>query len=555
METDKCVNSRRTGGANVYRKGIGNLNGVFRNATAGLLAVVLFASMAGVAAAELPAPSWMPNSPLMAGTQVIVLWLPVPGATKYNLYMNDKKVGEATSIQHIIPAPEDPGEYKLQISSVDASGKEGAKGVPGIIRIVSINEPKGVMTRLTESTVLLRWDKVQGAVVYNVYRAEKKDGAYILATSVQNESASDKLAKGKNYYYYVTAKDLAGKESKKSEIVSVSTVEVKAVEQVVMTMKIVPSKETSSIVFIGKQKVASYSDFKIGPDGFGYMVDSNGGNIRKVNLASGDVDGMIGETGRGEGKLEKPTKVAVAKDGTLFVGDYSGKIVVFGPDGTFKYEFRLPIPDKEKDKAIYEGAQDSNSNPYPAGLLLDETSGTLYAAVPRFNTIYVFSADGKFKGYIGQGGKMSEALALPTEIIFNADKTKLIISQPPTHEIRVWDIATKKQVGVVGARRKGFLGGFIGMNGMTLTPKGDLLVCDSGIHSIQVFDGKTFDYLYHVGGETPGPDPEFKERAKFDFPYPVGGNIDGKGNLYIVNGMKTTISVRQVSWDKPVEFK
>ena len=93
------------------------------------------------------------------------------------------------------------------------------------------------------------------------------------------------------------------------------------------------------------------------------------------------------------------------------------------------------------------------------------------------------------------------------------------------------------------------------MNGISLTPKGDLLVCDSGIHSIQVFDGKTFEYLYHVGGETPQPDPEFKERAKFDFPYPCGGNFDAKGTFFVVNGSKKSVSVRQVSWDKAVEFK
>ncbi len=55
--------------------------------------------LAPAARADLPTPAFLPNSPLLAGTQIIILWLPVPGAVKYNVYLNDKKVGESPSIQ------------------------------------------------------------------------------------------------------------------------------------------------------------------------------------------------------------------------------------------------------------------------------------------------------------------------------------------------------------------------------------------------------------------------------------------------------------------------
>lgn len=552
MET--CGYSHSAGGEVVHRKnGSGSGTGL-RKLSAALIAGVLMTALATTAFAELPAPVWMPNSPLLAGSQVIVLWLPVPGAAKYVIYMNDKKVGESASVQHIMAAPEESGEYRIQIASVDGAGKEGPKGPPGVIKIITVEPPKGLISRIAENKVLLRWDKAKGAVIYNVYRSEKKDGEYKLLASVQSEDTSDGTAQaGKVYYYAVTSKDLAGKESKKSEPMMVSLVQAKAAaEQVKLTLTVVPSREINKILLFGKNKVSMYGDFKIGPDGKGYMVDSGEARVIRIDLQSGDVEKVFGEAGIGEGKLKRPGKLAFAKDGRIFLGDINGKIVVYDAEGNFKYEIKMPVPDKGKDKEIFENALEASRGavPIPNGLLVDEKSDTLYVASAIYNTIFTFTLDGKFKGYIGKGGSGEGlTLASPSEMFFDGNGD-FVVTEPPAHSVAIIDLKEKKRKDTIGNRRTGFIGAFIGINGATLTPQGNYLFCDSGIHSIQVFDPKDHNYLYHIGGAEPMADPEFKDRAKFDFQYPVGGNFDAAGRLYVVNGLKRSISVREVLWDQ-----
>ena len=93
-----------------------------------MLCLALAAAVGGAAFAEVSPPAWMPGSPLLAGSQVIVLWLPVPGAVKYVIYLDGKKAGESPTVQFILQSPETAGEHKIEIASVDTSGKEGAKG-------------------------------------------------------------------------------------------------------------------------------------------------------------------------------------------------------------------------------------------------------------------------------------------------------------------------------------------------------------------------------------------------------------------------------------------
>lgn len=562
METHVCGISRSSGRVNVeHRTSTRNGNATSRKRTIALvLAALIVVGLAPAARADLPAPAFMPNSPLLAGTQVIILWLPVPGAVRYNIYLNDNKIGESPSIQFIVASPEASGEYRVQLTAVDSAGKESPKSAPGVFKIVTVEPPKGLIHRVTEGKVLLRWDKAKGAVIYNVYRSEKKDGDYALLASVQGEDHTDATGvKGKVYYYTVASKDLAGKESKRSDKVMASLVEaVAAKEAVKINLKVVPSKEIEHIIFTGKNKLSMYGDFKIAPNGFGYIVDSGESRVLKIDLAAGDVVKAFGEAGAGEGKLQRPTKLAFTKDGRIFLGDLAGKILVYDANENFQREFKIPVPDKVKDKDVYENAMDATKGaiPMPNGLLVDELTDTLYVASATYNTIITFTLDGKFKGFIGRGGKGDGLiLAAPTELFFTPDRSALVVTEPPAHAAAIIDLKEMKRKDTIGTRRSGFIGSFIGINGATVTPQGNLLFCDSGIHSIQVFDGKTHDYLYHIGSEEPAADPEFKERAKFDFQLPVGGNFDASGKLYIVNGGRRSISVREVMWDKLKDIK
>ena len=58
------------------------------------------------ASAALPAPNWLPGQPILAGNQIIAMWLPVPGAVKYNVYLDGNKIFESPGNQYMGLAPE-----------------------------------------------------------------------------------------------------------------------------------------------------------------------------------------------------------------------------------------------------------------------------------------------------------------------------------------------------------------------------------------------------------------------------------------------------------------
>src|SRR5512138_128423 len=136
-----------------------------------LLALALLGAAAmasGPALAALNAPGWLPMQPMLAGNQLIAMWLPVPGAVKYIIYVNGEKVAESPSNQFMGLAPEKAGEYKYQVTAVDAAGAESAKSPEGIIKVVAIEPPGKPVFRAddVEKSIQLRWNIPTGAVVF-----------------------------------------------------------------------------------------------------------------------------------------------------------------------------------------------------------------------------------------------------------------------------------------------------------------------------------------------------------------------------------------------------
>lgn len=513
METGMCVNSRRTGGANVYRERISTVRGMSKIVLTALLATLLFAASVGSAAAALPAPSWMPNSPIMAGTQVIVLWLPVPGATKYNIYLDDKKIGEATGVQHIFPAPDKAGEYKLFIAAVDASGAEGAKSTSGVFRIVTIEPPRSLIGRLAEGKVALRWDKTPGAVIYNVYRAEKKDGPYKLAGSLQSESYTDgDVSTGKTYFYVVSAKDLSGKESKRTEPFSVSLVVETRAQAVKIDFKAIPTEETARVGFLDGKRIQGLSDLKLEKStGELWVVIEN--KIFRLN-GQGEVVGQIGPV---EG-VEKFIKLDFGSDGNIYISDLRGNVYSLDRKGAVRWKVQAPKPPLDQ-AAIWQGMPVQIKNNYgPTGgdvLCLD---GELWVTDQMFALIYVFDYSGKFQRYIykytDHEGKV-ERFSAVSEIERLKDG-RILITFPLAHYASVLD-RNMKEAFAIGKVGSGFVGRFIGIHGATEAPDGNIVLTDPAVNSIQVFDGKNGNYLYHIGGDVAKEDSAQPGRAYLDF--------------------------------------
>ncbi len=540
--------SRTTGGQDVgqneAKKG-GNL--LEKLSSIVIVSLFFVAAAVGTAYSALPAPSWMPGSPIMAGSQVILLWMPVPNAVKYNIYLNGKKIGEAMAVQHIIPAPEASGEYAVEIAPVDASGAEGAKSRPGTFKIISIEPPGDIYVRAAEKAIQLRWDTSKGAVIYNVYRAEKEGADAKLVTSVQGDSYSDTAVQpGKLYFYYVTAKDLSGKESAKSKVARGQVVKAAEVVQAVkVEIKVVPTKPAGEGALFGKNKIEMFGDMKLAPNGFLYLVDSGQGHILKINADTLDVDRKFGGKGTEPGQFGRPFMLAISPEGNLYVTDVDQKKVkVFDADGTFQFDFAIP---ETKDKTIIDGVLPHlrASGPGIAGIAIDNKENVVYVADARFNTIYRFDKTGKFLGYLGHGGDPGKDLSGPGEILVG-DGGELFVSEPTSHLILVIDSKTAEFKRKIGLKSKGFIGGFIGVSGMCFDGAGNIVVADSGVHSIQVFDAKTGDYKYHIGDESGKVDPEMSERAYLGgVQLPVAVNVGKNKRIFFVRGDKKQV----LAWD------
>ena len=82
-----CYAASREG--SIRRRGKGSPVGILLVICVG---VALVLAPVGTLAAP-PVPSMAPGFPLLAGPMVMIMWLPVPGAANYNIYLDGKHAG------------------------------------------------------------------------------------------------------------------------------------------------------------------------------------------------------------------------------------------------------------------------------------------------------------------------------------------------------------------------------------------------------------------------------------------------------------------------------
>lgn len=457
----------------------------------------------------------MPNSPIVAGGQVIVLWVPVPGAVKYNVYLNGKKVGDSPSIQLMFPTPEGPGEYVVTLSAVDASGAEGEKSRPGVFKIISLDAPKGLISRVAEGKVILRWDKAQGAVIYNLYRSEKKDAEGDLLGSLQSEAYTDSAVKeGKTYYYRVSSKDAGGKESKKGEAMEVSVVkQEKAIAATRLTIKVLPAQESGRIGFVDMKPISSLADFEWDPKDKN-IIAAMGSTLLRIDKEGG----LVAKMGPWEG-IEQLNNFAIGADGNYYVTTTrpDSQFLVISPSGDLVRKVALikpPLDDKEVWALISESTR--RQSPPAAGdimCLKDE----VWVADYRLGLIHVFSYDGKFKRYYFQFKEKDRKVRFGAVTgLKSLPDGRIVLGFALNHYAAVVDRDMNAQF-LIGKQGTGYIGSFINIAGMKIAPDGSLLITDPNVNSIQAFDLKDGKYLYHLGDEKGVEDTATPGRAEINY--------------------------------------
>jgi sugar lactone lactonase YvrE len=315
-----------------------------------ILAVALFTALAAQAAA--------PN--LMAAFfvkgKVGLKWAKVEGVEEYQIFRKDQG-GEFSQIgttddDHFFDTKTESGMtyvYKIAI-------KDGGSQVFSGEKTVTIPKSEGEFSapiwsgvREEPKQIMLAWDKVPGAVAYNVWRSETMGGPYDLVGNSQVHRYADNqdLSQGAIYYYVVSALNEEFEETPQSAEKMIkfgmSVEERKALSAKTPDYVLEPLALTEIFLitdnFVGNP-LAQPADLAVNSVGDIYILDtlngavecydSQGKNKRTFGRKATD------KTSPGQGEFILPFSIAVDAKDNIYVGDVSrNDIQVFDAGGKY----------------------------------------------------------------------------------------------------------------------------------------------------------------------------------------------------------------------------
>jgi hypothetical protein len=540
---------------------------IFCKVVIALIVVVMTALSAPSFAGNVTVPpSMMPNFPMLAGPNVMIMWIPVPGAVNYKVYMNGKLVGEAPAPPLTIPAPTDAGVYKYVLTGVDAAGEEGPKSQPSSLTIIKLIQPKNINGQMLGDPVRvlnLRWDAVPSAAIYDIYRSDKKDGEYKLISSitetryVDSDIKDEKEFQGKTFYYKIVSKDKFNNPSPDTEIFEFKVPKqverdvLKDISLKIRRSKLVRVAKPLSSDHLIKSVIGSSLTFDkremIYSDRFGHTVG--------VMDEFGDWQRTFAEVGPKPGQIEGPGSITVDKEGDVYIVDNRGKkFKKFSSDGTLIYSADQHVVVEEE--AIRDGKGKPQTNVRLIGISVYD--GKLYGADTWSGTVQIYDAEnGDFLGYFSnkETGKVNNFGAATSTLIGGG---KLYVGKPLSRIVNVYDFETGVRLYDIG-KSKTFIGAFAAVNGMVFDPDGNVMVADTTMHATQVFSGEDGSYMYHLGDEKAIPDPRAKDQRAVvnGLDSPMFPDIDYKGRVWIYSGSSKGYYIREwVSddiWDALVD--
>ena len=551
------------------------------------------------------APTFMPGFPMLAGDNVMIMWVPVPGAVKYKIYQNGKLLGEAPAPPFTSPTPVEQGVYKYTIAGVDAANEEGPRSKEGKISIIKLYPPETVTYTFMGNILNLNWSVVPNAVIYDIYRSEYEDSDYRLISSVTEDRFVDSEvnrheATGKTFYYVIVAKDkynkTSGNEPNTARIRS-QPEKPKPPPKPKLPLKPKPlprlrvqkpppkpsigkpllKKEkynrpqqprrrrtkglaiqrTKQVMFAkpagGGADLQSSYDAVFLSDGESLVnVDTLAKKVSVIDKNGNEVR-TIGEAGIKPDQYMEPIRVAVDENDDIYIIDNKKpKIITFSVDGEFKSSIDIHTID---EKEIFDFYKQDFEPAMPKLNAIFVNGGWIYASDKLTGAIQIYNkSNGKFAGYFRNIMTGKILLYGGTSKMLLGDNGKLYFARPLHRMISVVRIDTGEFVYVLG-RSKTFIGAFMGINGMGFDKNGDLLVSDGSMHSVQVFSGEDGGYMYHIGDERAAPDKRAKDqRAKvnLDFAGPVGS--DNQGRLWIYLGKDKGFTVRKYIGDNVWDY-
>ncbi|GAB4279754.1 MAG: hypothetical protein Kow0092_35500 [Deferrisomatales bacterium] len=508
---------------------------------------LLAASTAGAAPS---APRFLPGQPMVVGEQILLMWAPVPGATSYVVYQNGRPLGRVDGPRHMIPLPSEPGEYRYQISGVDARGDEGERSEPGFVKVRRLARPRNGIAYPDPAsrTIGLVWDKVEGAVIYNVYRSSGSDPRRLLA-SVQDQLYKDgDVQPGVEYTYVITAKNLAGLESAPSEAISALWTPPQAPHQrKEPVFRALPTTPVLSVDDVDGTPLDQVSHLAVGPEGRVWVVTPRSRQIHVLDQTGNPVATFGPYDFDKTGVAFLPHKLAFGRDGHLYVTDAINAILAcIGPGGTFLWARGILPPPPSADEVWEEFPERMKSLPAtPSSVLcLDDE---IWVTEQRFQILYRFDYAGNFLGYLCAFTRDGEQVRFPgIGELAALPGNRVLITFPLSHWAGVFDreLVLRQEI---GADAKSFVGGFVGIHGAFPLPGSEVLLTDPAVGSLQVFDAASGEYRYHLSGPSPRRDPRYAQRADLPVRKPNMGVRDPTGQYWVYDAAARRLVVLRQS--------
>lgn len=472
-------------------------------AAAALVAAVLIGTPAPAPAAG---PAIMPGFPLRAGNNVMLMWVPFPGATSYNIYRGEKaggpyqKIGSSPMNNHMDPEVPADKTFYYTVKPI-VGGNEGEPSVEVVLKgLEKLDPPKfGGFLITDDNKVSIRWESNPKAAFYNLFRSETEKGDFPLLASVQDIKYTDSnVGLGKTYYYQVTAVSAQNIESPRSpvEVVKVEKRVAAAAAGTVVPrpVKYVDAFDVDETFVLREPKDMDADDagnfFVIHGFGYVYFVSKDLKVLKEIGKAP---EGYKGDWGKAQGifydKAAKQLYVAYSDVGEVRVYDLEGKLLrsitvarpdpattdklawapapvdcALGADGTLwvvdgnyyqlvgydkagKETRRVGLPREQKDRK-----QGDNNLITPVAITVSPKSGNIFVLEVLMQRLSAYDRAGKFLQFVGGRGGGAGKFILPSGL--HADAAgRVYVGDRNLERVQVFDDAGAYQATLTDPRK------------------------------------------------------------------------------------------------------
>lgn len=455
----------------------------------GTMVVLALVAARPVGAAD--GPTWI--GALYIRGKVGLKWQEFTGATQYTVYRQTAKGDweQLTTVEEAryFDAAVSPGTvYSYKIAVAGPSGElfseEKTVTIPGA-RGGDFSAPSWVGVRLDRQKIHLRWDKVAGAIAYNLYRSATPGGEYEVVGNVTSTRYVDgnDLEKGATYYYVLTALNEEFDESERSEERSVkfgqSAAEIAAADEAEkIVLEELPLTYLFDITRAGNNlDMNQPADVFVNAAGHIYVTDALNCQVNAYD-ASGKFLFSFGERSTApegeqaeDGSFKYPFTLFIDKNNQVYVADVQrNDIQVFSDQGDFIRRIGVEV---DEGMAAFR----------PNGIhVIDD--GRIIATDAGNHRLVFLDRDGKVLKSVGKNGGADGEFNFPDELVVTADNTICVVDVINSR-VQEFDMDGKfiRKFGEAGQSA----GTFGRPKGIMADAEGQLWVSDAMANMIQVF--------------------------------------------------------------------